>query len=594
MTTRAAAPHRCASTIAFALCALAAAGCDVVVREPSDEARGRAAPPPPAVEPAPVVPPEPVEPSAEPVPPPGTFSAIEARGGVTCALRNDGAIRCWTPARADVPAAQGSFVAMGTGDAIVCGVRADGAIVCPQERVAGFDLPLTLAEIPPDGPFSQVAGGRGFLCGLRQDGRISCRARAGSRAPEPPAGTFRQVVAGDSFVCGLRVDGSVTCADVFGPPRSLRGGAFAQLVASETDLCGVTAQGALRCSAPLRDGPPASRRVRAVGLTSLTSCAVLDDGSVACWGGAEAAALARPGPFRAVAPDASSACALRESGGVECWEAAPAAATPSPASLPLALEIVDVLVNADRRQPDVRGIGISIEPRVTSGGPDDAVSYRVRLYDAKGQPIRATVQNIFTSDRGFVRPEPVGFGGGELFVPYYLIDLPAGEQQIKVAVEGAERTRRDPSAPPPPPVELSGVLERTATITKPPFRMVHLAVASVSVEPGGYDASLFRARKSMPDLMWEVRFGPRHLGRVYTSSVRDDTFAATWDRGPAPFPFSQGDVMSLAVLDHDVARDDVIGELSFTEAQLVAQAQANLPLARSKVTQLVLGLLEVR
>jgi hypothetical protein len=267
---------------------------------------------------------------------------------------------------------------------------------------------------------------------------------------------------------------------------------------------------------------------------------------------------------------------------------------------PLEVEVTRIEVNPDRRLPDVRGVGIEVVYQLKAAAADEGVGFHVRVSDSKGQRLRATIEETFTTDGGFVRPQPIAPSYGQatsstaLFVPYFLIDLPPGENQVKVTVEGADRFARGGGAPPPGPVKLSGVLEQTATIVKPPFRMVRLAVASVQVEPGGYDAALFRPRKAMPDLMWEARFGPRFMGRVYASRARDDTCAAAWDRGPAPFPFSEGDVLTLSVYDQDVASDDLLAEIPFTEDQLRAQARQNTPLARGKVLQLVLGLVDVR
>ena len=84
---------------------------------------------------------------------------------------------------------------------------------------------------------------------------------------------------------------------------------------------------------------------------------------------------------------------------------------------------------------------------------------------------------------------------------------------------------------------------------------------------------------------------------MHSSSTHDDTYSASWKRYSPPFPFSQGDRLTIAVLDQDVMSHDRLGSVSLTLEDLQKHGGGAAPLAASSkgsITSLVFGALKLR
>jgi alpha-tubulin suppressor-like RCC1 family protein len=193
---------------------------------------------------------------------------IALGGEHTCALRNDGSIRCW---------GSNWFGALGVGDA---------PDRCPQEECARS--PMLVAELRA----RSIAAGGDVTCAVTTDERVACwgEGRFGqmgtvrgldactvthercARRPRIVPGLDRvvQVAVGGWHVCALRDDGTVWCwgADMFGQLGT--GGA------SDRECDGYA------CNAT----PSLVPGVRAVHIAAgaFHTCALLGDGGLACWG----------------------------------------------------------------------------------------------------------------------------------------------------------------------------------------------------------------------------------------------------------------------------------------------------------------------
>jgi alpha-tubulin suppressor-like RCC1 family protein len=147
--------------------------------------------------------------------------------------------------------------------------------------------------------------------------------------------SFERVAAGGAFACAVASGGTAATE-----------GAVYCWGANDTDQLGLPDLGAPSLSAPRPDRPvegvPEDARIRALALGRSHACAVLDEGSVYCWGengSRQLGSLGRePGANRALLdnPNAASAdetgfqdivagnahtCVLGESGAVYCWGA---------------------------------------------------------------------------------------------------------------------------------------------------------------------------------------------------------------------------------------------------------------------------------
>ncbi|MEZ5100269.1 MAG: CARDB domain-containing protein [Thermoleophilia bacterium] len=257
-----------------------------------------------------------------------TATAITAGGLHTCAILDDGAVRCWgnnatgslgygdqvdigdTEAPGSVaPVDLGpgrTAVAIAAGGSQTCAILDDGALLCwglGQNGRLGYGDEVTIGdgETPASaGPVDvgagrsavAIAAGGVFTCALLDDGTVRCWGFAGFGSlgygdtttigdDETPGsvgpldlGTGRTAVAlsaGTLHACATLDDGTVRCWG-FGGAGRLGYGSTATIGDGET---------------PAAVGPVGlgtGRTAVAITTGGAHSCATLDDGTVRCWG----------------------------------------------------------------------------------------------------------------------------------------------------------------------------------------------------------------------------------------------------------------------------------------------------------------------
>ena len=294
---------------------------------------------------------------------------ISTGGWHTCAILDTGALRCWGNAPShghpeiwdvvgddETPASVGDVVLGGTptqivhGERHVCALLDTGNVRCWGESPSGelgYGDTTTLASPGGDlelgGVVTQLAAGLHHTCALFDDATMRCwggggagqlgqSATANIGDDETPASVdvidvgddVVQIAAGGAHTCALVEDGDVRCWG-----RGTEGA----LGYGNTDFIG-------------DDEPPSQRGTVLVGgiVTQISAslgatCALLEGGTVRCWGRMEGAALGYPGhgvvgddelPAEVgdvdigedvvqVSVGAFQICALLDTGNVRCW-----------------------------------------------------------------------------------------------------------------------------------------------------------------------------------------------------------------------------------------------------------------------------------
>ncbi len=231
-----------------------------------------------------------------------------------CALDESGAIHCWgssslRPEGWQVP--PGPFAALFGSFEMVCGVRQDGLASCFWEPL-GTDSPI---DHVPEQPVQTLAITRGVICGIDLAGDTFCNWSVPVGITVPSGERFKDISTGPHFGCGIReADGSILC---WGSPG----------VAED-------------CSISPDEGQLNAPHGSFVSLHSrgaYSTCAIAEDGSVACWGAGEAnddptrlfcevpvnfgQSVPPSGTFRSVTVGTYHSCGIRTDGTVACWGA---------------------------------------------------------------------------------------------------------------------------------------------------------------------------------------------------------------------------------------------------------------------------------
>lgn len=323
---------------------------------------------------------------------PGSVDAMDAGGEVAalevgdvsaCALMESGDVRCWlldpeqaaerdygaallgapVDGDADTPTAAGAVpigapvVSLSVGVSHACAVTTAGGVRCwgagadgqlgyaSTQNVGDDETPADMGDVPLLGPALQVSAGVYHTCALLESREVQCWGRnmigeLGYGHTDPIGDDESPIAAGPVDVggsvaqlntllastCALMDDGAVRC---WGGHGSLSGPWFEALTIGDDEPAS---------EAPLVDlGGAATSIVSGSG----NSCAVLESGSLRCWGlnmfgelgyGNTVTVGGMDGPSPAQAGDVDLGgvpvalssklvhfCALLESGAVRCW-----------------------------------------------------------------------------------------------------------------------------------------------------------------------------------------------------------------------------------------------------------------------------------
>jgi hypothetical protein len=243
----------------------------------------------------------------------GSFVAVSAGGGHSCAIRSDSTVACWgnNDYGQSTPPPE-SFIAITAGAYHTCGIRTDSTVAC-------WGVIDSEEVLPPSGTFSEISTGGFHSCGIRTDNTVACWGNNGMGQSTPPTGSFIGIGSGAWNACGIRSDGAVTCwgdndLGQSTPPT----GSFITVAGSLTQSCGVQSDGTIICWG---EGPtPPSALFTTISASDSHWCGIQSDGSVSCWGGNDFGQATPPsGSFIDIASGGNHSCGIRSDNTVICW-----------------------------------------------------------------------------------------------------------------------------------------------------------------------------------------------------------------------------------------------------------------------------------
>ena len=329
----------------------------------------------------------------------GRVTQLSAGDFSTCALFDNGRVRCWgggfglgypnrmnigddePPSAADFVDVGGPVQQIATAAHRSCAVLENGAVRCwglgeygalgygNVETVGDDEAPASVGDVPVGGPVAEIAMGFDHTCAVLRSGALRCW------------GNGRSGVLGYGNTDNIGDDETPAEAgdvDVGGPVRHVAASLYA--------TCAVLVDGAVRCWgewAPLQldapawigdDETPGSVPPIEVGGTVLSvsvgvrrACAVLDGGRARCWGDgphvplgygnlqyigddeppAAAGDLQLGGPVVQIGAESRHICALLQNGDVRCWGGVMYAEVDQFGMLPLGIPFLDEPIGDD-------------------------------------------------------------------------------------------------------------------------------------------------------------------------------------------------------------------------------------------------------
>jgi alpha-tubulin suppressor-like RCC1 family protein len=282
--------------------------------------------------------------------------AITAAQSHACALLSDGSAKCWgengygqlgdgNTTQYTAPVAVSGLAgatAIATSSTHTCALHSDGTVLCWGDDTYGELGNRNLSSIPVTSPVtvaglsgaSAITVGDNHSCAVLSDGNVTCWGRnnagqvgRGATAPVAVTGLSgaSSITAGGDHTCVLLSGGTIECWGGTGGDGVLGNGAAAGSLSpvAVSNLTGVAALG--------------------MGSGAFHACAVLSDGTTACWGNNTAGQLGNgyvgvqqgingtlaKNYTPAVVPNLTgvtaiavaplTTCALQPGGAVQCW-----------------------------------------------------------------------------------------------------------------------------------------------------------------------------------------------------------------------------------------------------------------------------------
>ncbi|MFZ5471238.1 MAG: RCC1 domain-containing protein [Myxococcota bacterium] len=310
-------------------------------------------------------------------------TSVACGSGFSCALQSDGLVACWGDLNPPDIERNTPFPLEGLDDAVeltsgqegsACARRRNGEVSCWGSNAEGqlgrTDMPRSSRPVPIPNLKSvkQVSMGQRHGCAVLVDGRVMCwgdnvYGQLGRKTDKPSsaepievdgARDFVEVAAGWNFSCGRKKDGTVWCwggngrgemgepslPEYSNPPTLVKGVHNATSVAAGlSHTCAVLQDGTVQCwgwnnPKGLLSGRPVgnlvgekSPPVTVVGVRDVTqlalgngfSCALTKDARVSCWGGWTKMIVPQLRGIVHLAAGAMHACAVNSSGEIQCW-----------------------------------------------------------------------------------------------------------------------------------------------------------------------------------------------------------------------------------------------------------------------------------
>lgn len=254
--------------------------------------------------------------------PVGSYTQVSAGDSFTCAIESSGRVVCWgrnDEGQTNTPS--GSYVQVSSGSDHACALARDGGVTCWGSNIHG-------QATAPSGIFTQVSARGSLSCGLRNDGSISCwgevhYARETFVPINIPPGSYKHLDVGSDSVCAIRSDGNITCVYPMGEElqNNVPSGNYTQISLSDDLICVLDDGGSVFCWSrvePDEKGILSGLYTQVIGGT--VSCAVTNDGAIACWGSSfSCQGIIPSGPYIDVDIGGGNDCVIRKDGSLACW-----------------------------------------------------------------------------------------------------------------------------------------------------------------------------------------------------------------------------------------------------------------------------------
>ncbi len=235
------------------------------------------------------------------------------------------------------------------------------------------------------------------------------------------------------------------------------------------------------------------------------------------------------------------------------------------------LEITSLKVETDVLMEGISGMRISFDANLKEKDSGGVPAIIAHVLDKKNQQVKAAVENsrynidgkAGSSRSGYIIHPPI-----QMFIPYYVLGLDAGQQALKIKISANLRHGTEQ----PQPLECHGQTEQAITINKPAIKKFRLYLKEIRVEErnladNNWDNGGGRSR--LPDLKYRIELGARaNVDVAFSSNTVKNSLSAAWLDYSDVVTISCGDLVTLVVYDKDTMFDDPMGRIKIKLEEL--------------------------
>ena len=235
------------------------------------------------------------------------------------------------------------------------------------------------------------------------------------------------------------------------------------------------------------------------------------------------------------------------------------------------LEITSLMVTPDVIEGGIGGVGIELQANIAKREGSGVPSIHALVYRANNQPVQVAVPYSRYNINGLAGSEKMSFilkFPVRLFIPYYILDLKEGQQQILLKISAhIKYGEADPEE-----LECRGNTSAILNINKPSVQKFQIMARELRVEEKNLRDNNWdngRGSTRLPDLRYKIEAGSQsNKDILYSSNVVKNSLSAAWIDYSGILTISEGDIISIVVYDKDTMFHDPIGRIKSTLEEL--------------------------
>lgn len=241
--------------------------------------------------------------------------------------------------------------------------------------------------------------------------------------------------------------------------------------------------------------------------------------------------------------------------------------------------------------------GFTIKPKFTINSKFDVYAIHIKLFK-NGIPISSNYK-FYTQNHAGIKYinsqnqlqwyELITKQHATIFVPYNMLELSPGKQNIEAAIQITTSDKRHNELFP----TNVGITKKAFEINQPKLKIITIAIPYLQVKPTKANGKKWD-KINGPDLRFKIYLTKTWRGEsIYRSSEFKNSFVAQWVQPSCIIYLDPRDWFCIYVVDYDPAADDTIASYYFTYSSFIKATQTNNWFVKDQIKQISVQYTEI-